>query len=149
MQEGRKEVSLLCLLSQFPALWFSPFPVWAVRSICSSGHDIMLQCDTTLNTAWSCHIAAEVQDLTGYFTGLERLRERLLQARASLQSSSHNVSLSFILSLSLCHLSWDRRPRQAASWWRLTGTTSKDTNSIRGSRGKTLHVTTYCAYHCT
>lgn len=60
MQEGRKEVSLLRLLSQFPALWFSPFPVWAVRSICSSGHDIMLHCDTTLNTTWSCHIAAEV-----------------------------------------------------------------------------------------
>lgn len=91
---------------------------------------------------WSVYLA-------GYFTGLEMLRERLLRARASLLSSAHDVSLSFILSLSLCHLSRDRRPRQAASWWRLTGTTSRDTNSIRGSRGKTLHVTTHCAYHCT
>lgn len=91
---------------------------------------------------WSVYLA-------GYFTGLEMLRERLLRARASLLSSAHDVSLSFILSLSLCHLSRDRRPRQAASWWRLTGTTSRDTNSIRGSRGKTLHVTTHCACHCT
>lgn len=54
---------------------------------------------------WSVYLA-------GYFTGLEMLRERLLRARASLVSSAHDVSLSFILSLSLCHLSRDRRPRQ-------------------------------------
>lgn len=56
-QEGSITIAFAKSIS---AHWFSPFPVWAVRSICSSGHDIMLHCDTTLNTTWSCHIAAEV-----------------------------------------------------------------------------------------
>lgn len=50
---GRKEVLLLCLVRQFPALWFNPFPAWAEWSICNSGHDIMLQCDSMLNAVGS------------------------------------------------------------------------------------------------
>lgn len=68
-----------------------------------------------------------------FLTGLLGQRNRLLQAKASFLSSSHDVSLSLSLRLSpslgaRLTSPGTFRPRQAASWWSLTGTAAETTS---------------------
>lgn len=109
-----------------------------------------------IDVMWSqrIDIAAEVQDLLKFLTGLERLRNRLPRG----QSISPCPLLSFSSSQRSPHLSWDSRPRQEASWRCLTGTAAETPRAQSDVVSKTpgaqggwfpRDAATYLSYHCT